>query len=119
MGCAIGCTAITVVLIVFGTVGYLYIHEMFRGVGQAEESYQALVERHGDISQFTPSPDGSIPARRVELFLSVRESLIAPQTRLEAVFSGFPPGEMMRDDSFFNAVRIMKALADMIPPIIE
>lgn len=118
-GCAIGCTAVTVVLVVFAVVGYLYVRDSFHGIEKAGKTHAALVERHGEPEDFVPPPDGSIPAPRLDLFLSMRELLTDRRSALEELFSQFPPGEVLEDEGFFNVVRILKALADMIPPIID
>ncbi len=118
-GCAVGCTAVTVVLVVFAGVGYLYVRDAFQGIEKAGRIQQALVERHGEPSEFIPPSDGSIPSARLELFLSIRESLRERQSGLEGVFSRFPPEEVVQNEGFFNVVRTLKALADMMPPIIE
>lgn len=118
-GCAIGCIAVTVVLVVFAGIGYLYVRDAFHGIEEAGKTHGALVQRHGEPGEFVPPPDGSIPAARLELFLSIRESLAERQSALEAVFSRFPPEEVLENEGFFNMVRLLKALADMIPPIID
>lgn len=118
-GCAIGCTAVTVVLVVFAGIGYFYVRDSFHGIREASKTHADLVERHGEPGEFIPPPDGSIPAARLELFLSIRDSLGDHRSALEAVFSDFPPEGVLENEGFFNVVRLLKALADMIPPIID
>jgi hypothetical protein len=55
---------------------------MVRPYQRSVEARELLDDRYGPQAGFTPPPDGAVPAGRMEAFLSVRERLIEPCTRL-------------------------------------
>ena len=75
MGCGIGCAALVLLVVILGSVGALWVKRESAGVRSAAQSHDALVETLGEAVEYVPAADGSIAAERVELFLTIRESL--------------------------------------------
>jgi hypothetical protein len=78
-GCAIGCGALVLLVVVLSTVG---IFRILRPLQSAVDTRVELESRFGAEDSFTPSPDGSIDASRIEAFLAVRNGLAGPCERL-------------------------------------
>jgi len=70
-GCGCGIVALAFVLVAIGG-SYLMVGP-FRS---AIEIREALDERHGEQSEFSPAIDGAIPSQRLEAFMAVREALM-------------------------------------------
>jgi len=118
LGCGVGCGLVIVVLVVLSLAGSFYVSRFFSEAREAGRSWRELVSAHGEAEQFVPAPDGAVPAERVELFLSVRESLREPQARLHAVFADFPPDDMLEEKrAFFVIVGALRGIAGLIGPI--
>lgn len=90
LGCGVGCGAIIVLSVVLLVVGGFYLTEGLKDSVQAGES---LEERFGAEGSFTPSPDGSIPADRIGVFLEVRDALAPSRELLTRSFAGLPESE--------------------------
>lgn len=71
-GCAIGCGVAILLFIMLSVGGSLVMMKSYR---DAIEIRETLAERHGDMNDFTPRPDGVIPADRLEAFLRVRRAV--------------------------------------------
>lgn len=70
-----GCGYIVVSLIFFaGVTGFVAL----RPVREAKRGEQELNDRFGDFSSYSPAPDGSVAADRIEAFIAVRERLREP-----------------------------------------
>lgn len=74
MGCGIGCGAIILINLFLVTGGSLIMMKPFR---KAIETREALDSHYDDQDNFTPAPDGAIPADRMEAFLRVRADLMS------------------------------------------
>jgi hypothetical protein len=81
MGCGCGCGLLLLVLGLLGWAGFVYIKGIVQEGEKAEEVMAEVRERHGGLSDFRPSPNGSLPPERVETFLRVRE--LMAETRRE------------------------------------
>jgi len=71
-GCGIGCGVAIVLIILVSVGGSIVMMNPFR---DAVEIRETLVDRHGSVNDFTPQPDGEIPADRMEAFLQVRRAV--------------------------------------------
>lgn len=71
-GCGIGCGAAIVLIILLTVSGSFFLMKPFR---DAIEMRQTMDGRLGDVNEFTPWPDGGIPADRLEAFLRVRRAM--------------------------------------------
>ncbi len=83
-GCAIGCGVIFILGLVLLIGGPLIMTRPFRN---AIETRQELEQRLGEQGSYTPAPDGSIPAARIEAFLAVRSELVEVCAKLTAFFA--------------------------------
>jgi hypothetical protein len=95
LGCGIGCGAVMLILAALGVGGFFFVKDAVQGVVQeverVEETQRALRERYGSVWEFSPQPDGTIPAERVDAFLRVRETMAPTREEMEqrlAVLSG-------------------------------
>ena len=84
VGCGIGCGVIILIVIVLGVGGYMFFKNIVGEFQAQEELMDTLTERYGQIRDFCPEPDGSIPSGRIETFLSVRDSFAPYREKLEA-----------------------------------
>jgi len=79
-GCAIGCGAVAVLVVLTVGVGSFVMQRSFR---DAIDTREELEQIHGPTDSFTPAADGTIPAERIEAFLHVRSSLQEACVELE------------------------------------
>lgn len=89
MGCGIGCGVIILVVVVLVASTVLYTRNMMKGFDEAITTRQELVAQHGQVREFVPAPDGSIPADRMQIFLAVRDSLGPHRELITATFESF------------------------------
>ena len=76
-----GCGYVVVSLIFFaGVTGFVAL----RPVREAKRGEQDLNNRFGEVSAFSPAPDGSVASDRIETFIAVRERLREPCQRFRA-----------------------------------
>ena len=91
LGCGIGCGVIVLIAVVVIAAGAFFVRDAMHGLGQAVDSGEALDQRLGKTSSYTPSVDGSIPAARMEAFLVVRESLEPQRKEIDRTFTEVIP----------------------------
>lgn len=84
VGCGIGCGAILLIAIVLGITGFMFFKNIVDEFKDTEETMKVLTERYGKITDYCPHPDGSIPAGRIEAFLTVREAFSESRKKLES-----------------------------------
>ena len=122
VGCGIGCGVIILILIVLGVGGYVFFKNLIGEFQEQEELMTTLTERYGEIRDFCPEPDGSIPFGRIEAFLSVRETSGPYREKLEASLrelqdrTGQAEIEVKKPRNIFE---IVKLGFGMIPQIAE
>ena len=116
IGCGAGCGLVVILLIAIVVAGTAYLRNSFQGVGEAERSYRELVSRYGEVEEFVPPPDGAVPADRVELFLSVRESLQDGQGELGAVLADFPPDDVIGEERVRNVAAYVLTIKNTNAP---
>lgn len=123
MGCGIGCAVVLILVIGFCAVGVRFMSQQFKEVGAAARSQEELLERLGDVEEFVPAADGSVPTDRMEVFFTVREKLLAPQKRVEAVLADFPPDELLQEEksirTVFDGVRSIVGLINPIMAYVD
>jgi hypothetical protein len=118
IGCGAGCGLVVIALIAIFVAGAAYLRNSFKGVGEAEQSYRELASRYGEVEEFVPPPDGAVPAERVELFLSVRESLGQPRRELVAALADFPPDDVIGEErALFVILGAVRGIVDLVGPI--
>lgn len=87
IGCGIGCGVIVVILIALGIGGFLFVKNIVHEFQDMETLEDALIKQHGKMKEFCPEPDGSIPAERIETFLSVRSVFAPIREEIETSFT--------------------------------
>jgi hypothetical protein len=93
VGCGIGCGAL---LLVFGALavgGFFAVRNVVEDFERTESSARELADRLGSIDDFTPEPDGTIPADRIEAFLAVREQTRESREEMEQTLSLLADGK--------------------------
>ncbi len=83
IGCGIGCGVVIVGLVILGTAGYFFIKDIVKDFKETEILMDTLTERYGTIREFIPDPDGAIRPARIEIFLSVRSSMVPAVEEME------------------------------------
>lgn len=81
-GCGIGCGLVLLIVVGLFTASFFFARNMVRGFEDAERSRAELATRFGDAGDFTPWPDGAVPAERMEAFLRVREATTEARAKL-------------------------------------
>jgi hypothetical protein len=103
-----------------GVGSFFFVKKTFRGIERAEESYQAVVEIHGKIEEFTPAWDGAIAPSRLELFLAVRDSLSLKKARLDSLLDNYPGKDVTGRKTPLHVVfGVLKSLGHLIGPLAE
>jgi hypothetical protein len=115
-----GCGVVAVLGLAVSVAAFLHLRNVVKGVRAAAESHDSLEERYGSVESYTPPAGGTVAAERMEVFLTVRESLAGVRRALEAELTAFPPPEVReKPDSFFKAITVIKSLGSLLNPIGE
>ncbi len=77
IGCAVAAFLLAILLVVIVWGGVTLFKKAAQGIEELEESSDAVSQRFGRASEFTPEPGGEIPGPRVEAFLAARK-IMAP-----------------------------------------
>jgi hypothetical protein len=83
-GCGCGCGLLTLALGLLGWAVVVYVKGIAGEAEEAEQIMAKLRERHGELSDFQPSPTGAIPPGRIEAFLQARELMADARRETEA-----------------------------------
>ncbi len=83
IGCGIGCGVVILLLVFAGVSGYFFFKNIVKGFEETEAIADVLTERYGGIKDYCPDPGGAIGPERVEIFLSVRNSMEPVKEKLE------------------------------------
>lgn len=90
IGCGIGCGALILGLLIMVGLGIAWTRSATKGFDEAVRNRVELEERYGQPEEYTPPPDGAVPRERMEIFLSVRETIQPTRERIAAVFEKMP-----------------------------
>jgi hypothetical protein len=108
-GCGIGC-GVAIGLIILLSVGGSIV--MMKPFFDAVEIRETLVERHGGVNDFTPWPDGGIPADRLDAFLHVRQALLDHCAKIRATDAGIEAMDRLDDQEKLGAREILGAFGE-------
>ncbi|MCJ7679872.1 MAG: hypothetical protein MUP70_04020 [Candidatus Aminicenantes bacterium] len=86
IGCGIGCGVIVLVVLILLAAGFFFVRNLVQDFEESEEVMALVVEKYGELTEFVPWPDGTIPADRIEAFLTVREETKLSRAQLERSF---------------------------------
>jgi hypothetical protein len=70
-----------------GAGGYVLVKGLMERIEGIETVMETVRERHGDIGDFCPDPDGSVGPERLEAFLKVRELMAPARTEAESTLA--------------------------------
>ncbi len=120
IGCGSGC-AIVIVFLVFIVGGAIvFVRDKVRPLQEASDSRREIVAAYGAVHTFVPPPDGTIGTDRMEVFISVRDSLRGAQDHLDATLSNVDFGRMtQRKQSLGDVLRILNDVGNLIVPVGE
>ena len=93
VGCGVGCGLLVLAVVGIVAFGVFVVRDTFKGFAEAIELREELEQRDGDESSFTPWPDGSIPADRLEAFARVREATQPARVAVARTFDALPLNE--------------------------
>jgi hypothetical protein len=92
------------------TAGAHYIGRTTKGFDESAKARDTLEQRYGKPADFTPAPDGAMPAVRMEAFLKVRDAMAASREAMAGTFSRLPVGrleaETMEKKSFLEKMTL-------------
>ena len=74
-GCGIGCGLMILAAGGVGTCGYFGVKRITERAERMDDGFSTLRESYGEPGAFVPAADGTIPADRLEVFVSVREDM--------------------------------------------
>jgi hypothetical protein len=124
IGCGIGCGVIVVILIALGIGGFLFVKNIVHEFQDMETLQDTLIKQHGEMKEFCPEPDGSIPAERMETFLSVRSAFAPFREELESSFTKLSERQGTREIDLTrpkpgpgNVLRMIRLGVGLIPEI--
>ncbi len=90
IGCGMGCAGVIVLVVAF-LIGSAYlVRSTTKGFQAAVETHEELDRKFGKVDEFRPWTDGSIPAARVEAFLTVRDQTQPARAEIERYFRALP-----------------------------
>ncbi len=117
-GCGLGCGCIVFALLLVGGGCFLVAQRKFGDLKKAIESQERLVERFGEVEEFTPQGTGAPTVERLELFLEVREQLGPVRDQLEAQLADFPPDSAIEGEGgFITAFTVLADLGALLGPV--
>jgi len=121
-GCAIGCGAIILILILLGVSGFFFIKNIVQEFKDTEALMSTLTERYGRIKDYCPDPDGAIRSERIEAFLSARDAFAPARKKLETTLETLSEGKIEREIEVKtpkNVFKMIKLGFGVIPQISE
>ncbi len=108
-GCGIGCGVAIVLIILLSVSGSII---MMKPMRDAAGIRRTLVERHGEVDDFTPWPDGGIPADRLEAFLRVRRAVQDHCAKIAATDAGIEAMDRLDDQEKLDTGEFLGAFGE-------
>lgn len=116
IGCGIGCGVIILIGIIIAISAFFICRGTVMSFKQVKNTQEKLEERYGQIENFTPRPDGRIEAERIQIFLSVRDSMKSSIKELDTTFTRLETlDDEDRGQSFWKVVGDIRKGFSMIP----
>ncbi|MBN1272080.1 MAG: hypothetical protein JXB26_07380 [Candidatus Aminicenantes bacterium] len=97
LGCGIGCGAVLIIIVILVVTGALYIKGLVQGFKEADVLMDRIIETYGDVEEYCPEPDGSISPKKLEVFLSVRETFKPAMMEIEQALEEMTRGRKTGD----------------------
>lgn len=114
-GCGIGCLLLVIVFGGIGTCGYFGIKKVVDEAESLEVVYDDLAQRHGPPESYSPPADGRLEPLQMELFLTVREAMLAEGAELDQILRTLDDGEGGKP----GVVAKFRAGASFLPAVIR
>jgi hypothetical protein len=93
IGCGVGCLVVGLVILAIFAGGVMFVRDTVKGFEAAVETRAELEQRFGKTDEFTPWPNGEIPADRIETFLGVRDGTAETRRQIAEQFAAIPMSE--------------------------
>jgi len=93
IGCGVGCLFVGLVVVAIATGGVMFFRDTLKGFDAAVEARADLEQRFGKQWEFTPWPNGEIPADRIERFIGVRDGTAEARRQIADKFAAIPMSE--------------------------
>lgn len=115
VGCGIGCGVIILLIVIMVTAGYFYCKDIIEVFKETGVTQTALEDRYGRVRDYCPDPGGAIKSERIEVFLTVRDSMSYIIKEMESKID-----EMSKDDkSFPHVFKAIKTGVGALPKLAE
>jgi hypothetical protein len=123
-GCAIGCGAFLLIIILAGVGLYTYISHKVENVEELDRLSTEIEKSYGTVETYKPYDNEPISISRLESFLLIRDSLMNnSQEFIEAINKMSDSIENEKDSSdnssFWNVIDIISSGVGIIPHIIN
>jgi hypothetical protein len=110
IGCGIGCGLMALILGGAGTCAYFGVKQLKEKADSLDGSFEEVKTRFGDPTEFTPSPDGTISAERMETFLTIRDDMAPVRGKVSDMLSTL--------DGSGNFIAKAKAGMQLVPSLL-
>ncbi|MCK4827425.1 hypothetical protein KA005_67470 [bacterium] len=122
VGCGIGCGIIILLIVVMFAAGYFFCKDLIEDFKETEVNQTALEDRYGRVRDYCPDPDGAIKPERIEVFLTVRDSMSYIIKEMESKIdemSGEIKNAEKEDKSFPHVFKVIKTGVGALPKLAE
>ncbi|PID80793.1 hypothetical protein CSB20_05680 [bacterium DOLZORAL124_64_63] len=117
IGCGVGCGLVLLVTLLVGGGMFMAIRDTVKKGESINESFDALVAEYGRPEEYAPSASGAIPARRMEVFLAVRQAMAPSARNLAENIGIFSEDESVQKKA--SNFQKMKVGFSIIPLVLE
>ncbi|MFW6129305.1 MAG: hypothetical protein ACOC6P_03560 [Candidatus Aminicenantaceae bacterium] len=122
IGCGIGCGAVILIVIILIIGGVSYFKNIVNQFENTEAMMSEIIEKYGEIREYTPEADGSIDPYRIKLFLSARKSFSQQRESLEKSLAALSPGASPEEIDVKTSKNVFKMIRlgfGLVPEIAE
>ncbi len=120
-GCGYGCGALTIIVILVAAGSYFFVKSKVDSLEELETELTNLEKEHGTIYNYSPELDGSIKPERIEIFLSLRDTLVpVKEVLLKSINEVTADVEILEEDeSFWNIFDLIGSGFGVIPDLLN
>jgi len=122
IGCGIGCGAIIVIIAVLVGSGYFFFKNIVDEFKDTEALMDTLTEQYGRVKDYSPNPDGTISADRLEAFLEAREAYTSVREKIGKAFETLSEEERAVEKEGKSPKNVLKMLRlgfGVVPQVAE
>ena len=83
IGCGIGCGAVLIIVVLLVAGGFFFFKNLVRNFEESDRIMEQVIIKYGQITDFSPDPEGQIRPARMEAFLAVQDSSAVERDTLE------------------------------------